>query len=892
MLPLLTPPSVCLLDAQSRNKHLQWRPLILCLVALLGLRSQLHGQSQAVGRPGFLLSKSADPLVDERAFSQADTLYMRVMGPSSRTSLGEPPAEGASGWWFLAGRTQSFSGLLTPSGNALVASLSLAGVRDDPGAWFFGARVEWKGREFAFHSTTVQIALLAPKADFAAAALAGELPLSVTFEDRSQGDVTNWAWDFGDGNASSEPGPTHVYTAPGSYLVTLTVSNVWGSDTRLAQNPITVRAPAPQADFAASTLAGELPLSVAFEDRSQSQITSWVWDFGDGSASNEPSPTHVYTAPGSYLVTLTVSNAWGSDTRAAADPIAVSEPAPEPEPDFLIHYGMNASENVWWQRGIAFADGMARAGEFFRVVNGTIGRALAPLIPLGQDPPLLGAGWPDVPALAPGEKAGTRLYGSMAGSMPDGRVQPYVLTWVGTGSCNLEGRGVVGEANRTSNRVEVFVDPSAGSGDALLLWVIDWSDPADPVRAAHVWLPGMEAEQPILWPPFVAKLQAMNGGRGPSSWRAMDWNRINEYGKTAGAAPFVFDLVGRITPSSPTQGTKRGVCPEFQVAVCNAVGANLHFNVPHSANNLSDQDYELFLRDAFTRIRYGSPAVPGVNGGLPFAPLAPNLLLTVEFSNETWNPGFPARPWLKARALANGITLEQQIAAEIRRVFAVAEEIFSGADAPRLRRFVGGWLGDPSFLRDVLGALGPDVQVDAAGPASYFGPRGPNIDQWMVGVGIEADGAVTCPNCPTPEDVLESARARILELAPKLLEHQLLVQEYVNPDGSHPRFELYEAGASFAAGFQPWGKAASQAQRLPAMYDVYVLDFVPALIARGVDTVNWYSFMSEGNQGTAGPFGHWERMDQTITLPVPDVYVDEGVPKAAAIYRLPPRRTP
>src|SRR6185503_8744320 len=100
---------------------------------------------------------------------------------------------------------------------------------------------------------------------------------------------------------------------------------------------------------------------------------------------------------------------------------------------------------------------------------------------------------------------------------------------------------------------------------------------------------------------------------------------------------------------------------------------------------------------------------------------------------------FPARTWLKARALANGVTLEQQIAAEIRRVFAVAEEVFAGPDAPRLRRFVGGWLGDPSFLRDVLGALGPDVQVDEAGPATYFGPRAPDIDRWMVGVGIEAE---------------------------------------------------------------------------------------------------------------------------------------------------------
>jgi hypothetical protein len=74
------------------------------------------------------------------------------------------------------------------------------------------------------------------------------------------------------------------------------------------------------------------------------------------------------------------------------------------------------------------------------------------------------------------------------------------------------------------------------------------------------------------------------------------------------------------------------------------------------------------------------------------------------------------------------------------------------------------------------------------------------------------------------------------------------------------------------------------------MYDAYVLDLVPALVARGVQSVMWYSFISDGGQGTSGPFGHWEHMDQSITLPVPDAYVDEGVPRAAAIYRLPPRR--
>ena len=39
----------------------------------------------------------------------------------------------------------------------------------------------------------------------------------------------------------------------------------------------------------------------------------WVWDFGDGHVSTEQNPSHVYESPGLYSVSLTVSNARGSD---------------------------------------------------------------------------------------------------------------------------------------------------------------------------------------------------------------------------------------------------------------------------------------------------------------------------------------------------------------------------------------------------------------------------------------------------------------------------------------------------------------------------------------------------------------------------------------------------
>ena len=66
-------------------------------------------------------------------------------------------------------------------------------------------------------------------ADFEASGRFGDAPLSVTFQDQSAG-ATGWAWDFGDGGSSSSENPTHVYTTPGVYDVTLTVSGPGGSN--------------------------------------------------------------------------------------------------------------------------------------------------------------------------------------------------------------------------------------------------------------------------------------------------------------------------------------------------------------------------------------------------------------------------------------------------------------------------------------------------------------------------------------------------------------------------------------------------------------------------------------------------------------------------------------
>ncbi len=79
-----------------------------------------------------------------------------------------------------------------------------------------------------------------PIAAFSASPTYGKMPLSVSFIDDSTGSPTSWKWSFGDGTNSTEQNPTHTYTEAGQYAVTLTASNVAGSNAITKLNYISV----------------------------------------------------------------------------------------------------------------------------------------------------------------------------------------------------------------------------------------------------------------------------------------------------------------------------------------------------------------------------------------------------------------------------------------------------------------------------------------------------------------------------------------------------------------------------------------------------------------------------------------------------------------------------
>jgi len=156
-----------------------------------------------------------------------------------------------------------------------------------------------------------------PVADFGATPQGGNLPLAVTFQDKSTGNPATWRWDFGDGGASIDRNPSHTYTKAGTYAVKLTVANAFGTSTKIRAGYITTGMP-PTADFTSGARSGAVPLAVAFTDASKGTPTTWAWNFGDGGTSTTRNPTHTYTTVGTYTVTLTVKNAYGSDSETKA----------------------------------------------------------------------------------------------------------------------------------------------------------------------------------------------------------------------------------------------------------------------------------------------------------------------------------------------------------------------------------------------------------------------------------------------------------------------------------------------------------------------------------------------------------------------------------------------
>ncbi len=145
----------------------------------------------------------------------------------------------------------------------------------------------------------------------------------ITFVNNTTG-ATMYNWDFGDGNSSTETNPQHSYANDGTYYVELVASNSCGTSTWTDSVVISIP---PAVGFTTDVTEGCLPLTVSFTDESALDVTSWAWTFPGGtpSSSTEENPIVVYDAPGTYNVTLVVTNLAGSSTLTQNSLITVND---------------------------------------------------------------------------------------------------------------------------------------------------------------------------------------------------------------------------------------------------------------------------------------------------------------------------------------------------------------------------------------------------------------------------------------------------------------------------------------------------------------------------------------------------------------------------------------
>ncbi len=127
------------------------------------------------------------------------------------------------------------------------------------------------------------------------------------------GTVAFWFWNFDDGVTSSEVALDHLFDSPGFYNVSLKVADDLNS-IATGYLLVEVRNRLPHASFAIAPAEGNTTVEFGFVDSSSDPdgtVVIWAWDFGDGNSSSGTAVAHRFALPGSYTVTLTVTDNHG-----------------------------------------------------------------------------------------------------------------------------------------------------------------------------------------------------------------------------------------------------------------------------------------------------------------------------------------------------------------------------------------------------------------------------------------------------------------------------------------------------------------------------------------------------------------------------------------------------
>jgi hypothetical protein len=482
----------------------------------------------------------------------------------------------------------------------------------------------------------------------------------------------------------------------------------------------------------------------------------------------------------------------GSEPAAApADERRATPTAATPEATSL---GMNLSPVNDWNREWVFVDVFRQSRAWISQNSGGEGPWDNGLTVLVDE-----AGWPQ---LKPGQAATTLMCRDLDGHYPAGA---YVCTFDGDGQIEFgfDARAV----ERSPGRIVVDVTPTS----AGMLLRIDHSDPQNPIRNIHVTMPGFDRAASAFHPLFVERLKPFK------VLRFMDWAATNNSKQQHWS--------DRTTPQRSTQAGSSGVAIEYMIDLCNELGCDAWFCIPHQA----DDDY----------VRHFAELV--------HARLNDRSCVHIEWSNEAWNGIFEQNAWVQSEARIRSIGWTWVIADEARRDWEIWREVFH--DRPdRVVRVVAGQHYNPWVCQDIADRLAGEFDALACG--AYFFAQPSDLAAF--------NGSTT------PEQVLRSCMANLD--GPGLdnwKQHSQLAASWSAKLGRRVGLLAYEGGQHLTTEGKasPLTNVYAAAQTHPDMQRAYG-QLLAALEATKFDTFVAFNYV--GQQNAYGNWGHLQYQDEPL----------------------------
>ncbi len=257
-----------------------------------------------------------------------NSLYWRWFSPDSGVIGGiENTVAGGNITWsatkgmFLDGTTlyvvSSTTGQLLKIGFANGAPTGTSSVAD--------ATRDWRGRALFLASVLPNAA---PSAAFTSSCLGVSCTFDAAGSTDSDGTISSYEWTFSDGDEAGGPSPQKDFAETGTYDVTLTVTDDGGLTSSVTHQVSVVKPNVPPtAAFTTTCTFLDCDLDATTSTDSDGTVDGYAWSFGDGQTGAGSAPHHTYAGPGTYTITLVVTDDDNATGTTSSQQVVVAPPA-------------------------------------------------------------------------------------------------------------------------------------------------------------------------------------------------------------------------------------------------------------------------------------------------------------------------------------------------------------------------------------------------------------------------------------------------------------------------------------------------------------------------------------------------------------------------------------